>query len=128
MLHAKLEQARIAGNILSCYNNVAKFTTPIINQVEFEKSVTEDKINFILPDVMKSWTESMIAKLEAEKDKIKKSELDEQIQKEIAPLAKVDVVFNNVVKSMYVDIIDIETKKYKDNSLTKKLSLAGKAI
>lgn len=125
MLHPKFEQARISQNILNSYSNVEKVTRPIINQVEFEKSITEDKIEFYLEDVMKSYTTKMISKLEAETDIIKKSELDNDIQDQLAPLVQIDVVFNNVTKSVWVDIFDPETKKYKVNSLTKKLKLTA---
>lgn len=127
MLHAQLDRAHKAGQILSCYKETSNFTTPIINQVEFEKSVNEDKIPFVLDNVMKSYSSDMMKKLEAEKDIIKKSELDEQIQTELSVMRKVNVVFDSVVKSVWVDIVDPVTKLYKDNSLTKKLNIAGKA-
>lgn len=128
MLHPKFEQARISANILSCYNGVQKLTTPIINQIEFEKSVIEDKILFYPDEVMKSWSSKMIDSLNKEKDEIKKSELNNNIQKQMESLCKVNVVFDKVVKSVYVDIINAESKTYKDNSLTKKLNLAGKHL
>lgn len=127
MLHAQLDRAYKAGQILSCYKETTQHTTPIINQIEFEKSVSEDKIPFVLDNVMKSYTSDMMKKLEEEKDIIKKSELDEQIQTELSVMRKVNVVFDSVVKSVWVDIIDPVTKLYKDNSLTKKLNIAGKA-
>lgn len=128
MLHPKFDQARIASQILSCYNGTDKLTTPIINQVDFEKSIQEDKINFVLDNVMKSWSSSMISKLEEEKDEVKKSELNTEITKEISVLHKIDVVFDRMVKSVWVDIIDVTTKTFKDNSLTKKLNLSGKPV
>lgn len=123
MLHPKLDQARISQNILNSYNNVKTLTRPAINQIEFEKSVSEDKIDFYLEDVIKGYIAKMISKLESEKDLIKKSELDNEIQDQLAPLVQIDVVFNNVTKSVWVDILDSDTKKYKVNSLTKKLKL-----
>ncbi len=126
MLHPKLEQARIASNILNSYNGVQKLTRPIINQVEFEKAVIEDKIQFYSEEVLKSWSTKMLDQLEQETDSIKKAELDSRIQEQIKPLVRIDVVFDSVVKSVYVDILD-QDKKYKDNSLTQKLNLVGKS-
>lgn len=126
MLNPKIEHAKIAGQILSCYKNTTNLVIPIINQIEFEKSITEDNIPFILDTVMKSYIPDMISKLEKEKDRIKKSELNDKIQSELEPLRQVNVVFDRVVKSVWVDIVDTEKKIYKDNSLTKKLNLAGK--
>lgn len=127
MLHPKTEQARISGNILRSYNGTEKLT-PVINQVEFEKSVKEDNITFYLDDVIKSWSGDMIKKLEEEKDEVKKSELNDQITNQISSLKKIDVVFDKVMKSVWVDVIDTESKTIKDNSLTRKLNLAGVAV
>lgn len=125
MFNPKTEQARIAGNILSCYHNVNKLTIPIIDQVEFEKSVFNDKIPFILDEIMKSWSGEMITALEVEKDEVKKSELNSAITSEIGSLFKIDVVFDKVKKSVWVDIVDSEKKCFKDNSLTRKLNLVN---
>lgn len=128
MLHPKFEQARIASNILKSYNNSDALVTPIINQIEFEKSIIEDKITIVPDEVMKSWAGKMQEKLQNEKDAIKKSELSQEIEGQIRPLHKVDVVFNSVVKSVWADIVDVETKRFKDNSLTRKLNISGKTV
>lgn len=128
MLHPKLEQARIASNILKSYNGIEKLTTPVISQIEFEKSVIEDKIPFYLDEVIKSWSKDMSSKLESEKDELVKSEIAKSITSQAKSLSKIDIVFNGAVKTVWADIVDSETNLYKENSLTKKLNLSGKAV
>lgn len=128
MLHPKIEQARIASNILKSYNGVEKLTTPTISQIEFEKSVIEDKIPFYLDEVIKSWSKDMSVKLEKEADVIAKSELSKSITSQVNNLAKIDIVFNGAVKTVWADVVDSTTNSYRDNSLTRKLNLSGKAV
>jgi hypothetical protein len=123
MLHAKVEQARIAGNILSLYSNAKAIVTPTINQVDFEKSVREDKISFFFDEIVKRFATDKQIQLDKEKDPIKKAELGKKIETELGGLVKVDVVFDSMKKSMWVDIFDTESKTYKDNSLTRQLNL-----
>ncbi len=62
MNHAKKEQARIVGNLLSTYSNKEKLVTPIISQKDFEKSLGENDTFFeasvLVENIQKSINEN----------------------------------------------------------------------
>lgn len=124
--HAKNEQARIIGQIQGCYNNVSSLIRPTINQIEFEKAIKEDKITFFFDDVIKAYAADSLKKVEDESDSIKKGEILFEAKNQLSPLEKIDVVFDNMVKSMHVDVIDITTNTYKDNAINRKFERVGK--
>lgn len=126
--HSKIEQARIIGQIQGCYNNTATLIRPTINQIEFEKAVTEDKIPFYFDDVIKAYAGETLTKIEKETDEVKKGEILFESNKELSTLEKINVVFDNLTKSIYVDAIDPVSKTYKDNALNRKLDRVGKTV
>lgn len=123
--HPKNEQARIIGQIQGCYNNVSSLIRPTINQIEFEKAVKEDKISFFFDDVIKAYATDTLKKVEEEADQIKKGEILIEAKNQLTSLEKINVVFDNVVKSMHVDVIDTETNTYKDNELNRIFDRVG---
>jgi len=123
MFHPKQEQARIASQILASYNNTKELTTPTIAQTEFEKAVKADKIPFFLEEVVKAYATDMEKRLKSTSKVVEKSELSEKISSQLSCLKKVDVVFNGVKKSVWVDMYDVIEKSYKVNALTVKLGL-----
>lgn len=123
--HAKKETARIIGQIQGSYNNSRTLVSPTINQLDFEKAVTEDKTRFFFDDVIKAFAEDNLKKAESEKDEIKKSEILSESTKEFSCLEKINVVFDNVTKSFFVDVIDTETRTYKDNAINRKFERVG---
>ena len=123
--HSKHEQARIIGQIQGCYNNTQTLLKPTINQIEFEKAIKEDKTLFFFDEVIKSYASETLRKAVAEEDSIKKSEILLESKRELSPLEKIDVVFDNMVKSIYVDVIDAATNTYKDNALNRKFERVG---
>jgi len=129
MFHPKQEQARIASQILASYNNTKELTTPTIAQTEFEKAVKADKIPFFLEEVVKAYATDMEKRLKSTSKVVEKSELSEKISSQLSCLKKVDVVFNGVKKSVWVDMYDAIEKSYKVNALTVKLGLVeGESI
>ncbi len=126
MFTPKHEQARIIGQIQSCYSNVSTLVRPTINQIEFEKAVKEDKTPFYFEEVIKAYAGETLSTIEKEQDEIKKSEILIDSNKQLSSLEKINVVFDNVSKGIYVDVIDTETNTYKDNSINRKLERVGK--
>ena len=100
----------------------------MINQIEFDRAIQEDKTKFYFNDVVKSYATETLSKIEKESDEIKKSELLLESKTELSSLGIVDVVFDNVVKSFYVDVIDTETNTYKDNAINRKFDRVGRAV
>lgn len=128
MISPKQNQARIIGQIQGCYNNVSSLVRPTINQIEFEKAIKEDKTSFFFEDVIKSYAGTVLESIESEKDEVKKSEILTVSQKELSSLERISVVFDNVIKGFFVDVIDIETNLYKDNAINRKFDRVGKVV
>lgn len=128
MFTPKQEKARILGQINSCYSNSNQLITPKINQIEFEKAINDDKLVIFVEDMFKSYSESALEQSQNEEDDLKKSEILINCKKELSRLSKIDIVFNNLVKSVWVDSIDIETNTYKDSSINRILNRVGKAV
>lgn len=126
--HSKIETARIIGQIQGCYNNVGVLLKPTINQVEFEKAIQEEKIPFFFDHVIKGYAGDALKRVEAETDEIKKGEIAAEASKEFLPLEEITVVFDNVQKSIFVDVIDITTGTYKDNAINRKFDRVGRAV
>lgn len=125
---AKSEQARIIGQIQSVYSNASSLLKPTINQVEFEKAIKEDNTPFFFEDVIKGFTTKALSEIESEKDEVKKQELIKASVDEVASLRPVEVVFDKMVKSIYVDVICLETNTFKDNAINRKLDRVGKPV
>ena len=125
---AKTEQARIIGQIQGIYNNADSLLEPTINQVEFEKAIKEEKISFYFDDVIKGFAADAISKAEVEEDEAKKDELLKSSASQLASLQPVQVVFDNVIKSIYVDVIDVQTGFYKDNAINRKFNRVGRSV
>ncbi len=125
LTHSKSEQARIIGQIQGCYNNVSTLIRPTINQIEFEKAVREDKISFFFDDVIKAYATDTLKKVEEETDSVKKSETLTSAKNQLSSLEKIDVVFDNMLKSFHVDVIDTETNTYKDNAINRRFDRVG---
>lgn len=125
---AKTEQARIIGQIQSIYKDSKSLLTPTINQVEFEKAITEDGTKFFFDDVIKGFVDKALQDAEKETDEVKKSELLLSSASQVASLEKVNVVFDNMQKSIYVDVIDLNHKTYKDNAINRKLERVGQPV
>ena len=123
--HSKTNQARIIGQIQGCYKNTKTLLTPTINQIEFEKAVREDSTPFFFDEVIKGYATETLKKVERETDEIKKSEILTDSKTELSSLERVDVVFDNMTKSMYVDVIDTTTNTYKDNAINRKFDRVG---
>lgn len=125
---AKGEQARIIGQIQGCYKNTDSLLKPTINQVEFEKAIQEDKIPFFFDNVIKSYAADAISKAEKEADETEKQEIIKSSANELASLQPIQVVFDKMVKSIYVDVICLETNTFKDNAINRKLDRVGKPV
>ena len=126
--HSKTNQARIIGQIQGCYKNTKTLLTPTINQIEFEKAVREDSTSFFFDEVIKGYATETLKKVEKETDEIKKSEILTDSKTELNSLERVDVVFDNMTKSMYVDVIDTTTNTYKDNAINRKFDRVGEVV
>jgi hypothetical protein len=126
--HPKSETARIIGQIQGCYKNVDTLIKPTINQIEFEKAIKEDKIAFYFDEVIKAYATSTLEAIEAETDEVKKSEIAIESKNNFSTLENVNVVFDNIVKSIYVDVIDINTNTYKDNAINRKFERVGNTV
>lgn len=125
---AKSEQARIIGQIQGMYSNASSLVKPTMNQVEFEKAVREERIDFYFDNVVKGYASEAMSKIEKEEDDVKKSEILTESFNQLSCLSPVDVVFDKMIKSIYVDLIDVESKTYKDNSINRKFSRVGKPV
>ena len=125
---AKGEQARIIGQIQSVYKNTDSLLKPTINQVEFEKAIQEDKTAFFFDNVVKGFASEAIAKAEKEQDEDKKQEIIKSSAAQLASLQPIQVVFDKMVKSIYVDVICLETNTFKDNAINRKLDRVGKPV
>lgn len=123
--HTKHEQARIIGQIQGCYNNTEILLKPTINQIEFEKAIKQDKIGFYFDDIIKSYASDILKQVEEETDSVKKSEILSDSKDALICLEKIDVVFDNMVKGIYVDVIDSTTNTYKDNAINRKFERVG---
>ena len=128
LTHSKSEQARIIGQIQGCYKNTSSLIRPTINQIEFEKAVREDKISFYFDDVIKAYATDSLKKAEGEADSLKKGEILTAAKTQLNSLEKIDVVFDNMVKSMYVDVIDTTNNTYLDNALNRKFDRVGEVV
>lgn len=126
--HSKTEQARIIGQIQGCYNNASSLIRPTINQIEFEKAIKEDNTLFFFDDVIKAYAGVTLEKIEKETDEVKKSEILVESKGELSSLEKINVVFDNITKGLYVDVIDTETNTYKDNALNRKFDRVGLSV
>lgn len=125
--HAKLEQARIIGQIQKCYTNSDALLTPTVNQIEFEKAIQKDNTSFFFEEVIKGYAGEQIAAIEKEQDETAKQEILKKSNEDLSSLQKIHVVFDNVVKGIYVDVIDTITKSYKDNEINRLLDRVGKS-
>lgn len=128
LTHSKQETARIIGQIQGCYNNRTSLIRPTVNQIEFEKAIQEDKTAFYFEDVIKSYSSEILSKVESEKDEVKKSEILTKSNEQLSSLEKINVVFDNMVKSIYVDVIDINTNTYKDSAINRKLDRVASVV
>lgn len=124
---AKGEQARIIGQIQSVYSNAGSLLKPTINQVEFEKAIKEDNTAFFFEDVVKGFATKALSDIEKEEDEVKKQAILKASADQLASLRPVNVVFDKMVKSIYVDSICTETNTFKDNAINRKLDCVGKA-
>lgn len=120
----KEEQARIIGQLAGIYKNSNALLTPMINQVDFEKAINEDNIDFYLDNIVKGFAAETIKKMD-NSDDIQKSELEAESKKDLGRLQYVTVVFDNMHKGVYVDVIDTETNTYKDNAINRKFNRVG---
>lgn len=125
---AKGEQARIIGQIQSVYSNASSLLKPTINQVEFEKAIQEDKTPFYFDHVIKGYATDALSRIEKEEDPSKKEEIAKSAADQFASLQPVEVVFNKVVKSIYVDVICLDTNTFKDNAINRKLDRVGQSV
>jgi hypothetical protein len=125
---AKGEQARIIGQIQGIYSNADSLLKPTMNQVEFEKAIQEDKILFYFSDVVKSFSADALSKIEKEEDVVKKQEILKSSSDQLASLQSVEVVFDKMVKSIYVDVICLDTNTFKDNAINRKLDRVGQLV
>lgn len=121
------ERARIIGQIQKCYINSEALLTPTINQVDFEKAIQKDKTNFFYEEVIKSYTDKQLKAINAEPDNEKQKEIIAKSEQELACLQKVHVVFDSMVKGLYVDVIDPATNTFKDNEINRYFNRVGKA-
>lgn len=124
----KHEQARIIGQIQGIYSNASSLLKPKMNHTDFEKAVKEDNISFYFKDIVKKFAADTISKSESETDDIKKSELINNSVKQLSSLETLDIVFDKITKSVFVDVIDIETNSYKDNAVNRLLGRVGNSI
>ena len=124
----KYEQARIIGQIQSIYSNASSLLKPTINQVDFEKAIKEDETRFYFDDIIKGYTSKTLEEINKETDEVKKSEILFQSMEQLSSLQPIDVVFDKVTKSIYVDVIDRESNSYKDNAINRKLNRVGDVI
>lgn len=120
---AQLHKAEQIGRILACYGEQVKdITTPTLSQVDFEKAVKDGQIKFYLDDrIQKALVQAQDALKNV--DTLQKSDLSGKIRDEFGCLLKVNVVFNNATKTVWVDCIDPLSKGYKDNAITRQLGL-----
>jgi hypothetical protein len=125
LTQAKKDQARIIGQIQKSYNNAGSLLNPTINQIEFEKAIKKDNTPFFFEDVIKSFASTQLKAIDLEKDETLKTEMIQKSSTEIASLEKIDIVFDNMIKGIYVDVIDLETKTYKDNEINRLLDRVG---
>ena len=121
------ERARIIGQIQKCYINSEALLTPTINQVDFEKAIQKDKTNFFYEEVIKSYTDKQLKAINAEPDNEKQKEIIAKSEQELACLQKVHVVFDSMVKGLYVEVIDPATNTFKDNEINRYFNRVGKA-
>ncbi len=126
--HSKIEQARIIGQIQGCYSNASTLLKPTVNQIDFEKAVKEDKTPFFFEDVIKGYASKALTEIQEEKDEVKKAEILSEAKKQLAPLSKVVVVFDNMSKSLFIEAIDVETNTYKDISINRLLDRVGQVV
>lgn len=129
MLHqAQLETAKRIGQIQGCYKNVETLLVPTVNQVDFEKALAEDNTKFYLDKFVKSYAAESLKEIESEQDAIKKGELAVFSANQLNSLERVDVVFDGITKSIFVDAIDPETKTYKDNGINRLFNRVGNPV
>lgn len=122
----KHEQARIIGQIQGIYSNASSLLTPTINQVEFEKAIKEDNTSFYFDDVIKGYADKALNDISKEPDDKKKEEILKSSSNQLSSLEPVQVVFDKMTKSIFVDVIDLTTNCYKDNAINRKFDRVGK--
>lgn len=121
----KLKQAENIGRMSAIYSNSKELLTPTINSIAFEKAMKESDTKFYFEEIVKGFISKSLKEIESEKDEIKKGEHTITIAQNFNYLEKINVVFDGIMKSIYVDVIDIATNKYKDNAINKSFDRVG---